>query len=442
MSESAAAAATGVASPAKSGIARLRRGILLLTVLLSAMVPWYTLHLFPVVRVGSSKVNLLDVLVAAAVCLALPGIVRSLRRRDLASWSVVAFLGGMVIPLLLGLYASDARFFAVREARGLAFYALALAFMAENFATDEYHAIVGAYVVGTVIAAVFVFVHLRWGVPLPGYHDLTLAVPGWKVFPQSVNYLQWTTPVIALMLATVGILAARSAVARAGWLIALVVVAWYILAAGERFVQVLAVLSVSFAVIVPSGKSWKARLKVAAAALLAVALVLGIVAAVDAPVRAWVRYTGLRWSVAFSDGSFVYRVRESRAGLALVTRDPMAGGGLGATLPIPPPAGEAGPWHYVSTGYGFLLIRTGFLGLLLYLAMIVTGLRSGWQQLRTEWTANRWPRHAIGAAGVAILAVTNVLHTAVDIPESVIAFSLFLAMLCSTRTEAGRSHPR
>jgi hypothetical protein len=85
-------------------------------------------------------------------------------------------------------------------------------------------------------------------------------------------------------------------------------------------------------------------------------------------------------------------------------------------------------WPYVSDGYGYLLIKAGLLGLLLYTGMIVAVLRVGSRKARLPTTAE-WPAAAVCVIGLGTLLSLNVLYPAVDTPEGVIAFSLFYGMI-------------
>src|SRR5690348_13278860 len=107
-----------------------RRWSLVAVVALGAALPWYSLRLAPVLTVGNAKVNLLDALVMVAVLLAVPQIVRSICRRDPPILWTCAFMLGTVIPSIIGVRDPQASFFAIRGARGLAFYAITLAFAA------------------------------------------------------------------------------------------------------------------------------------------------------------------------------------------------------------------------------------------------------------------------------------------------------------------------
>ncbi len=417
-----------------------RRWSLVAVVTVGAALPWYSLRLAPVLTVGNAKVNILDALVMVAVLLAVPQIVRSICRRDPPILWTCAFMLGTVIPFIIGVRDPQASFFAIREARGLAFYAITLAFAVGCYRAKHFRLFADAYVLGALIAVFAVFLHTNWRIPVPGYPDQFMFVVGGPGTVAAVIYLEWTTPVVAFMLGLVEFMMAGSARAMAGWGAAAVMFAWYVLAASERFAQILLIIAAVAALAVPTGRSRRARRLGAAGVILAAAFLLGVAALRSPSLRTWTHLTAIRWSVAFSDGSLSYRIRESIAGLRLAAHNPLIGVGLGTAIPIAPPAGPVEPWHYLSTGYAYLLVRTGVLGFLLYSSMVGTALTFGWRYREVEPPC-AWPMRNVGIAGMLILLTANVLHPVVDIPESVIAFGLFFGMLVSPPAGAGRRIP-
>ncbi len=208
--------------------------------MVGAMIPWYALQLFPLFTVGTAKVNLLDALAACAVLLAFPAIVRSLRDGDREVLLVCSFIAYMVIPFTIGLHDPGGQFKAIREARAIAFYALALAFVTGRYQPVDFRKFGAAYVAGTTIAVTAVFLHVFTHVALPGY-------PAGAV--RGVRYLEWTVPVVGFVLSLAGALTARSRAAQLPWIGSSIFIAWYALATAERFIQF---LTVSIAVILPS----------------------------------------------------------------------------------------------------------------------------------------------------------------------------------------------
>src|SRR5579859_6579506 len=207
----------------------LPRISLLVLLFVGAMLPWYTLRTMPLLTIGTAKINLVDGLAACAVLLAARPILRRLAEREAPILLLSGFILYMVIPLAIGLHDAGARATAVREARGLAFYALALAFAAPRYRAADMRAFAAAYAGGTLVVVAAVFVHLRWLVALPGYTPDTVLAPvgftvqsfSWNehISPVStiavaaaagyrIDYLDWSVPLVALSLALAGALTA------------------------------------------------------------------------------------------------------------------------------------------------------------------------------------------------------------------------------------------
>jgi hypothetical protein len=400
--------------------------------LTNAMVPWYALRLLPVVTVGTAKVNLLDVLAACCVLLALPTLVRGVLDGPRELLWVCAFLGYLVIPLAAGLRDHEATFFAVREARALAFYALALVFATGGYGPGEFRGFTIAYVVGTVIAGIAVVAHVHWYTPLPGFPAMVVPPSQWGAFTYyQVRYLEWTVPLVAFTLSLAGLLGASTS-PRIGWAFAALIVGWYILASAERFTQMLASAVTVAVILLWARRTTPRRGAALAGVILACAAVLGLGAvAGPAPVRDLTAATFHRWSEWASDRSLAFRVEELRGGLARWTGHPVFGIGLGGLVIHNDPANQHLPWRYVSSGYAFLLIKTGVIGLAVYLGMVAAVLRRGWRSLRAARTPEDADIVLVGILGLGLLLALNTLYTAVDTPEGVIAFSLFSGMLLS-----------
>jgi O-antigen ligase len=429
----------GIASP-RSGAALhdqlyLLRWCLWALIAVGAMIPWYTLRLFPIVAVGTAKINLLDALVAAAVILAAPRIAHEFRRGPREAWWVCAFLAYMAIPLAAGILDPSAEFFAVREAQPLAFYTLAVIFVWAGFKTSDFQRFAGVYVAGTVAAIVAVFAHVRWLLPLPGYPERIVNPGQFTTAWLGVKYLEWTVPVVAFIFSLTSALAARSLRWRVIWTTASLIVAWYALATTERFMQVLIVGIAVVVTFLPAfgGRSFRRLALIVAAVMIAGVLGFG---AVRGP--SWLSHpatvTVLRWSQWASDNSLRFRLTEFVGGLSRFSRHPLAGEGLGGVVLPRGPDPSSGPWRYDSSGYIFLLVKTGLIGFALYLAMVGTALRRGYRRLRAPRHQEPWPRTVIGLIGLGALLVLNLLYPTVDTPEGAIAFSLFYGMVVSEDT--------
>jgi len=110
-------------------------------------------------------------------------------------------------------------------------------------------------------------------------------------------------------------------------------------------------------------------------------------------------------------------------------RHPIIGEGLGGVIPIQELERNGRPPRVIASGFGFLLIKTGLLGFVLYAGMVGSILRQGWRRIRDVANVTSWPAALIGELGIAVLLVLNLVHPVVDIPEGVIAFSLFFGMI-------------
>ncbi|HLW47017.1 MAG TPA: hypothetical protein VKW09_04540 [bacterium] len=380
--------------------------------------------MYPLLSLQGAKINLEDALAAAAVLTAAPLIVRAVYqgRRELL-W-VGAFVAYMAVPFVAGLRDPGGTFLAVRELRPLSFYLLALAYTCAGFRGNDFRRLAGVYVFFTCVAAVAVFLQLSGVIELPGNRP---------VAPFVARYLEWSVPVVAFTVALGGALADETPVARLAWAAALPVLIWYIIAMQERTAEGLALgLSVLVLTFVPSGGAVALR-----AALLAVVLtaVYGYGAGV-LPGPSWIvapiKQMMGHWSRAATDGSMLQRISEFQSGIPRFLHDPLFGVGLGGvTATAPPDNGPGGPWRYMSTGYGFLLVKTGVVGLALYTWIVVMPLVTGFQRLREIAGSRPWPRFKIAVTGLTALAVLNVLHPAVVTEEGAILFSFFFGMIMS-----------
>ena len=291
--------------------------------------PWYALRLAPVLTFGVSKVNVLDLLVASAVLLAAPEMIHALQRGPRSGWWVWAFIAYMfTVPLVNGLRDGHTAFFAIREARPIAFYALALALPAMAYTGRDFRLYAAVYVGGTAAAVLIVLLHFLGFWALPGYPQHPAAPVWW-----GVHYLEATVPVVAFLLALIGAVLSRSLGALSTSIAACLLIVWYALASTERFTLA---LITGLAVIVPALAWWRGqrpRRGVAIAVLVAVVAVTASQAGIGpAVIRNPVRVSLERWSRALSDDSLGFRRRELAAGLRQVAAHPLVGGGLGAMV--------------------------------------------------------------------------------------------------------------
>lgn len=419
------------ATAGPNALATPRRWALLAVMAVGAAMPWYALREFPLVSLGAATINILDALVGCAVLLALPAIGAALRKKDPAVLAVLAFLGYMVIPLVLGpLRDPGARFYAVREARGLAFYTLALAFVAGGYTPRDYQRFAAAYVAGAMAAIVAVFIHLLWHVPLPGYPAMIASTPAAQA-GIIARYLEWTVPVVAFLFCLAGVLRRAPLARRAWWAAGLCATVWYLITMHERTPEAVALSVAILLMLLPSlgGFTWSRAVITAAGLVAIVGIGLGVI-----PAPPWLRSPAhgfLRgWLQATNgDPSVQIRMRELRSALPIFLSHPVFGGGLGSIVAARPPDFPGGPWRYIAPGYGYLLVKTGIVGFALYLAMVAVAIRRGTETLRAGVETENWPQWSIAMVGMIALLALNLTHTVADIPEGAIAFSLFFGML-------------
>jgi hypothetical protein len=402
--------------------------------LVSSMMPWYALRVFPIVALKGGTLNVLDGLTAVATVLTIPSVIAGLRGGVSALWWVCAFLAYLAVPFAVGVSNPATAFLAWREARPLAMYALALAFTVSPGEPGRFHRLCTVYVAGTLIAVFAVAAHLGWHVPLPGYPRTVAQTWG----AGNIIYLDWTVPLIAFLLSLTNLLTARPGPARAAWAGATAVVTWYALNMGERFVEFLFVgLALTVTSLPPfgGGKPW--RLAVIAV-VMAYVLAVGT-GMVGGPV--WIsgpsHYAVWHWSRTLSDDSLHFRLQELAEGFPRFLHHPLEGEGLGGLIIAVNPRSHGGSWPYISSGYGYLLVKTGLLGFLFFVGAAVMAVRQGLGQVRTG--VNRdgaWPAALVALLGIGTLLALNLLYTAADTPEGVIAFSLFYGMILGYRHEA------
>jgi len=411
----------------------LLRAWIVATVIITAMVPWYTLRLFPVFTVGSAKVNVLDVAVAGAIVLALPAIVVRLRAGASDMVWVCAFVGSMLIPFLHGLATPQSAFYAIRESRALAFYALALVFVAGGFRPIDYRLFAAMFVVGSCVAIVAVFAHVRWLLPIPGYPNVSWSAVSYNsVGAAGVVYLEWTVVVVAFLLSMIGALTSSRAPALVGWTAAALLIVWYASAMSERFVQALILVTAATTVAMSMSRGVRLRRMAIAAA------VLGLIIGLGGTFLAgpyWISHAARaslwRWSNILTDDSLAFRYREVLEAFPRFVHHPIFGLGLGSLILAQDPYNPGHPWPYASSGYAFLLFKTGLVGLVLYLTMAGFAVSTALRYRSRHAIPEAWPAGLVGVIGIGLLLVLNVLYPSVDVPEGAIAFSLFYGMIVS-----------
>jgi hypothetical protein len=405
------------------------------------MVPWYTLRMFSLITLGTAKINLLDALAASAVLLASPIIVRAILRGPRELLWVCAFVAYMAIPLAVGLHDPEAAFLAIRESRPLIFYTLAIVFAAGGYRVHDFRFFVGVYVAGTVAAIASVSAHVAWLTPLPGFRDVPATEAGKVWSGPYIQYLEWTVPLVAFLLSVAGALAASTRWTRLIWAMSSLVVVWYTLATGERSMQLLIVGIAVVLFSLPRFGGFRFHRLALIGLSLVVAGVFGV-GALHGP--AWIndpaKTTLSRWSSSLVDDSLRFRTLEVVNSLPRFAKHPVFGEGLGGIILTEDPlAGgpkilPGHPWRYIASGYGFLLVKTGLAGLLLYFAMVVGVAREAWRRISINGERQAWPVVTIGIAGIGALMALNLIHPTVDTPEGAIAFSLFYGMIMSQKT--------
>ena len=406
--------------------------------LIGAAMPWYALRALPVLTRGAAAVNVLDMLVGCAVLLSMPRIAEALRRRDLAVLAVLVFLAYMIVPFLLGpLRDPSAWFYTVREARALAFYSLAAALAAGGYSAFDYRRFAAVYVAGAVIASVAVGVHLLWRVPLPGYPAMIASAPEAKA-GIIARYLEWTVPVVAFMFSLVGTIQPGRWPVRIAWAAATCCIVWYLVTMHERTPEGVAFALAIAVILLPSlgGLTWRRAAVAAASLAVIVGLGYGIV-----PGPYWIRYPAEQmvrnWhQVGGGDQSIRIRLKEMQSAVPSFRSHPLFGMGLGGVVSTSAPDFPTGPWRYLASGFGYLLVKTGLIGLALFIGMVAIAVANGWRMIRAGREAGGWPQWSIAMLGMAALMTLNLSHTVADIPEGAIAFSLFYGMLVARESGA------
>ena len=403
--------------------------------LIGPMVPWYALHLVPLITMGSAKINLLDILAACAVLLALPDIVRTVTHGPRAVLWVCAFLAYAPIPLTIGVLNHE-RFFAIREARALAFYALALTVVAGGYRWEDFRRFSAVYVAGAAIASLAVLGRALSLTPLPGY-PLDVPPPNLlAVAPYRFEYLEWTVPIMGFTLSLWSLLVYSSRGARIAWGAACAAVVWYVVAGATRSIQAV-IVGVTFILLgMRFHTAPRERARGVGVALACIVVIMLSVAAGVPWLKGPMTTTLYRWSQWKSDRSLIFRAEEIQSGLARWSAHPLLGIGLGGvtfetkdpavTINVPNPPSVI--WRYASTGYEFVLVKMGLVGLILYLGIVSAAFWCARNRLRTLPAGAREPI-VLGIVGMTTLLVLNLLYNAVDTPEGAIAFSLFYGML-------------
>jgi hypothetical protein len=461
--------ATAVSHRTEQPPAAVRSIVLTAVLAVGAMVPWYTLRELPLLSIGTAKINLLDALVLCAVVGGASSIVRKISAHDGPTLCSIVFLAYALIPLAVGLHSPASRFDAIREARALAFFALVPVFVAGQYRAGDFQRFIGAYVVGTVIAVIAVFAHVRWLTPLPGY---TAGTGAGIVDPNGcrVLYLDWTVPMTALVLSGYGALTASRRSAWVAWTMASLVVGWHLLVIASRSTQAVcaAALILLLGLLFAAGSLRRRRLAgvvitggIACVVMLAAGAVVGPYQACHVPGTGMasgpLEFSLMRWATVGTDDSLAYRVRELAAGLRAVRGRWLFGEGLGGTIPDPgnmrrpvrphsmpqrglarrgPRSRTAGPPRLVygrpvsqlASGYLFLLVKMGIVGLGLFLALAYVLVAMTWGKFRRAWNTPLASWYALGIAGIAALLALNLVDNVVDIPQGILTLGLFAGM--------------
>jgi hypothetical protein len=302
----------GSGTPRAQLRARFIRYAVLALILTGAFAPWYLLRQFPIFSMCVGRFNLLDVLFTGTLCLTFASLLHVMIRRPqlLPLSALVVF---MLIPLMIGLAAGNG-FSAVREFRPFMFYLLTPVLIAAGFQANDYRVLANVYVIGTTLAVLAVFAHIMWLFPLPGYR---VALAGAANFGGArVFYLDWTVPVVALLLGSAGLLTEQRNGRTVLYACAILAILWYMLAMGERFVQFIGVIVLALMVALPQPRRrvfHRLRIPIVFGCFL-VLVSIGSLAHV-----AWLRgplvNTISRWREVQVDDSFAFRVREVLAGL-------------------------------------------------------------------------------------------------------------------------------
>ncbi len=400
------------------------RWLLVAVVAVAAAVPGYTLRVLPGVPLGFGKINLEDILVAGAVLAALPAIVRGIRGGPRELRWVAAFSAYMIVPFFVGLGDPGGVWYAVRELRVLAIYPLAIAFATAGFGVRDFQRLAAVYVVAACAASAAVLLDLTRVIALPGYPPDT----GF-----AARYLDWTVPIVALTLALGGALGSDTARSRLAWASALPFVGWYLIAMQERTTQGLALVITVVLLSLPRFGALSVRRVIGLGALVAAlfALNAGLVpgpAWLTGPTRQMIGH----WSRVLTDGSMRQRGSEFQTGMPRFVTHPVFGIGLGGAIADRAPDGSADyPWRYISSGYGVLLIKTGVVGLGLFVGMAASAFLAAGRRLRQVSDDPARLHLSLAAVGLAVCLALNLVYPVVVTPEGVVALSLFFAMLVS-----------
>lgn len=404
--------------------------------LVNALLPWWTLSAFPILSIGAAKVHLVDVLTAAVVLGAIPEVVAKLKRSApvLASVGFVVYL---TIPFVFALGDTQQLFYAVREARPLTYHLLVAAIVALNLSSRRLSRLATLYIAGALGAVLLTFLHVKGILSLPGYRpqggplptgiDLIEAAEGFRVF-----YLEWTVVLVAAILIVVRLLQSTSLAVLSTRLLYLTAIVWYQVASAGRYLQLVSLAAIAGLLALMARRR-------ALILLGLTVLILGagflVAVGVGAP---WARNTTettlVRWTEWRSDESLGRRTTEARLIAAVLKESPVIGRGLGGALDVPGYDLSLGRYVYIHSGYAAVALKSGLLGLALYLTLLAVLFRTAMRGLARSAPPDVRAMRVVGLVGLASLTLLQLLHPVVLIPEGAIALALFSGMVAVRET--------
>lgn len=397
---------------------------------ISVFLPWWALSAFPILSVGNAKVHALDLLVACTVLLTLPEVITRIRRIGPVLWAVV-FVGYMAVPFSLAFADAEQLFFAIREARSVTYHLLVAAVLALRIPVRGYYQLIAVYVTGTIGAVVMAFLYVQGVIGLPGYRPHSeFATPGIDIIGGAQGfrlfYLDWIVLLAATVFMVARMVRAKTPFSKSLRLFSLASMAWYLVAAASRYAQALS-LAASVALLVLLAR-WRALFYLVLTVLM---LGLWLIAGADFG-PPWVRIpveTALsRWTEWRTDGSLAQRTTEIRLTVEAIKESPLLGRGLGSAIDFPGYDEALGRYVNIASGYAFLALKSGLVGLTLYLVLLASLFRAALRALRRHAEPEVRSLQIVGLVGLGSLAVLEVLHPVVAIPEGAIALALFGGM--------------
>lgn len=423
----------------------------------AAGIPWYTLKTVPLLQLGNAKVNVLDLLVGCTVAVGAISLWRARPRWHGLALGIVAFVGYMIVLFAVALARRTDTFMALREFRALAYYVVAAIVVVAGFTWRELRLLLAAWLAGALVGVATAVLHVYLLLPLPGYPASGATAPtqfgrivsvGWgeriSMEPTigviaagyRVNYLEWTAILVAFLIAVAGVLSFRSVRGKAAFGTALLALGWYQLASAARAVQVLSLLG---GLALTAALAGRRRKTVAALVVVIAAVGVGLAVRAHAVLPSWIRVpiesTVSRWVDLPADESLKVRIKELIIGFSAFRHSPVAGTGLGSRLPVPVQSDPSGIAPNIASGFGFLLFKTGIIGLGLYLVIMVDMLFLAYRQTRATRLSPAHPLAWLAVIGTGALLALNIVHKVADIPEGAIAVALFVGIATMPRPD-------